>query len=100
MPDLTLYISLLFADIAGLSIPGELTALKAWRDKVAEIPAVKNRSGQDILPSDPERRRLNGVPASETIGIHAPYPSVTANLDEANRGVMRECIALCYLENI
>jgi glutathione S-transferase len=55
MPDITLYISLLFADIAGLPIPQELTALNAWRDKVAEIRAVKNRSGQKILPGDLER---------------------------------------------
>jgi hypothetical protein len=32
-----------------------LTALNVWRGKVAEIPAVKNRSGQKILPGDLER---------------------------------------------
>lgn len=55
MADITLFISLSFAGIAGLPIAAELTALKGWRDKIAELPAVKNRSGQDILPGDLER---------------------------------------------
>jgi glutathione S-transferase len=37
MADITLFISLLFADIVGLPIAPELTALKDWRDKVAEL---------------------------------------------------------------
>ncbi len=52
MPDITLYISLLFADVAALPMAPELTALPAWRDKVAARPAVRNRSGQTILPGD------------------------------------------------
>jgi glutathione S-transferase len=55
MADITLYISLIFGDIAGLSIPSELTALIAWREKVAELPSVKHRSGQNMLPVDLER---------------------------------------------
>lgn len=52
MADITLFISLLFADIAGLPVAKELTTLAGWRAKVAELPAVKNRSGQSILPED------------------------------------------------
>jgi glutathione S-transferase len=51
LPDVTLYISLLFADYAGIST-SELSALTAWRAKVSELPAVKNRSGQEFLPED------------------------------------------------
>lgn len=52
LPDITLYISLLFAEIAGLPISPELTTLAAWRAKVDEFPAVKNRTAQEILPGD------------------------------------------------
>jgi glutathione S-transferase len=52
MADITLFAALTFADIAGLPIPKELTALAAWRSRVSEIPAVKNRSGQHLLPED------------------------------------------------
>jgi glutathione S-transferase len=52
MPDITLFAGLLFAEIAGLPIAPELTALHAWRSKVSEIPSVKNRSGQAPLPED------------------------------------------------
>jgi glutathione S-transferase len=52
LPDITLYISLLFAEIAGLPISPDLKTLAAWRAKVAELPAVKNRQAQAILPGD------------------------------------------------
>lgn len=52
MPDITLFAGLMFAEIVGLPIANELGYLKAWRDKVSEIPAVKNRSGQVPLPED------------------------------------------------
>ena len=52
MPDITLFAGLLFAQLAGLPIAPELTALHAWRGKVSEIPCVKNRSGQAPLPED------------------------------------------------
>jgi glutathione S-transferase len=55
MPDITLFAGLMFAQIVGLPIANELVALKAWRDKVSEIPAVKNRSGQFPLAEDIER---------------------------------------------
>ena len=52
MADITLFVSLSFADIAGLPIPPGLTALAAWRNKVSEIPSVKNRTGQHALTGD------------------------------------------------
>lgn len=55
MPDITLFAGLLFADIVGLPIADELTALRAWREKVSQIPAVKNRSGQIPRLEDVER---------------------------------------------
>lgn len=55
MPDITLFAGLMFAEIVGLPIADEHNALKAWRAKVADIPAVKNRSGQIPLPEDVAR---------------------------------------------
>ncbi len=55
MPDITLFAGLAFADGIGLPIAPELTALAAWRKKVAELPAVKNRSGQELRREDIER---------------------------------------------
>lgn len=52
MPDITLFAALMFAEIVGIPISDEQSALKAWRAKVADIPAVKNRSGQIPLPED------------------------------------------------
>jgi glutathione S-transferase len=52
MADITLFAGLEFATIIGLPIAPELSALAAWRVKVSEIPAVKNRSGQVPLPED------------------------------------------------
>nr|WP_254803899.1 glutathione S-transferase [Methylobacterium sp.]USU34683.1 glutathione S-transferase [Methylobacterium sp.] len=52
MPDITLFAGLIFADIVGLPIASNLTALHAWRSTVAERPAVKNRTGQTPLPED------------------------------------------------
>jgi glutathione S-transferase len=52
MADISLWAALAFADAIGLPIAPELTALAAWRSKVSDIPAVKNRSGQAILPED------------------------------------------------
>ncbi len=55
MADITVFASLNFAEAAGLAIPEECTALVAWRSKVAELPSVKNRSGQAFLPEDLKR---------------------------------------------
>ena len=52
MADITLFAGLAFAEVVGLPIAPELTALAAWRSKVSDIPAVKNRSGQAPLPED------------------------------------------------
>lgn len=55
MPDITLYISLLFADIAGLPVAPDLSAFATWRKEVSKRPSVQNRTGQQILPGDLER---------------------------------------------
>jgi len=52
LPDITLYAFWLFADLIGFAVPAELAALAAWRARVEELPAVKNRSGKEILPED------------------------------------------------
>ena len=52
MADITLFAALAFAEISGIALPPELTALTAWRAKVSEIPSVKHRSGQRLLPDD------------------------------------------------
>jgi glutathione S-transferase len=52
MADISLWAALAFADAISLPIAPELTALAAWRSKVSDIPAVKNRSGQAPLPED------------------------------------------------
>jgi glutathione S-transferase len=55
MADITVYAGLMFADAAGLAVPESCSALSAWRAKVAEMPSVKNRSGQ-MFGSDDLRR--------------------------------------------
>lgn len=55
MADITLFAGLLFADVGGITIGDELTALKAWRTTVAERPGVKNRSGQSLDTDDLRR---------------------------------------------
>ncbi len=58
MADITLFAGLLFADAAGLAIPDACTALAAWRARVADLPSVKNRSGQAFAPEDLQRLGL------------------------------------------
>ncbi|MBD8548092.1 glutathione S-transferase N-terminal domain-containing protein [Sphingomonas sp. CFBP 8760] len=60
MPDITLFAGLMFADLVGLPIASEFTALHAWRGKVSGRPAVKNRTGQTPRPED--IARLSPVP--------------------------------------
>jgi len=55
MADITVFAGLAFADAAGIPIAPELTALLAWRMKVSELPAVKNRSGQMFVAEDLRR---------------------------------------------
>lgn len=52
MPDITLFAGLMFAELVGLPIAPELTALHAWRGTISNLPAVKNRSGQTTPPED------------------------------------------------
>lgn len=55
MADITLFAGLMFADAAGLGVPAEHGALLQWRERVAQLPSVKNRSGQAFLPFDLKR---------------------------------------------
>jgi glutathione S-transferase len=52
MPDITLFATLAFMDAAGLPVAPEFAALAAWRERMEALPAVRNRSGQDLLPED------------------------------------------------
>ncbi|KQN69652.1 glutathione S-transferase family protein [Sphingomonas sp. Leaf62] len=56
MPDITLFAGLMFADLVGLPIDLGLEALHAWRARVGELPAVKNRSGQTPRAEDIARQ--------------------------------------------
>jgi glutathione S-transferase len=56
MADITLWAALAFAQGAGLAFDPALTALAEWRARVAELPAVKDRSGQTLRPEDMARR--------------------------------------------
>ena len=51
MPDITLFAGLYFARAVNL-IPEGLPALMAWHARVSELPAIKDRTGQDLLPED------------------------------------------------
>ncbi|MGI4881506.1 MAG: glutathione S-transferase family protein [Janthinobacterium lividum] len=55
MADITLFAGLMFADAAGIAIPAEHTNLAAWRARVADLPSVKNRSGQQFGAEDLRR---------------------------------------------
>jgi len=55
MADITVFAGLLFADAAGIAIPENHSALKAWRAKVSWLPSVKNRSGQTFVTDDLRR---------------------------------------------
>lgn len=52
MADISLWAALAFADAISLPITPGLTALAAWRSKVSDLPAVRNRSGQATLSED------------------------------------------------
>jgi glutathione S-transferase len=49
------FAGLMFADAAGIAIPEDHSALKAWRARVSELPSVKNRSGQMFVAEDQRR---------------------------------------------
>lgn len=54
MADITLFAGFAFAEALGI-MPSDLTALKEWQERVAAIPSVKNRSGQQFLSEDLKR---------------------------------------------
>jgi glutathione S-transferase len=53
--DITLFAGLMFGDAAGIAVPADHVSLLAWRARVAALPAVKNRTGQNFLPEDLKR---------------------------------------------
>ncbi|MGL4965754.1 MAG: glutathione S-transferase family protein [Inquilinus sp.] len=55
MADITVFAGLMFADAAGIVMPDDHSALRAWRAKVAELPSVRNRSGQMFVADDLRR---------------------------------------------
>lgn len=52
MADITLYISLLFAEIAGLPIGTPSPAISTWRQSVEQLDAVRHRSGTQMPQED------------------------------------------------
>ena len=52
MPDITLYAFRPFADLLNFPVAPDFKALAGWRAHVDERPAVKNRSGKEILAED------------------------------------------------
>ncbi|MGY8632822.1 glutathione S-transferase [Bradyrhizobium sp. 14AA] len=55
MADITVFAGLMFADAAGLAVPDDCSALIAWRARIAALPSVKHRSGQEFLADDARR---------------------------------------------
>lgn len=55
MADITVFAGLMFADAAGIPISEELAALHEWRRRVADLPSVRNRSGQSFSAEDLRR---------------------------------------------
>jgi glutathione S-transferase len=55
MADITVYAGLAFAEVAGLVIPESATALIEWRARVAQLPSVRNRGGQNFEAEDLRR---------------------------------------------
>ena len=55
MADITVFAGLMFADAAAIAIPEDCTALSAWRSRIADLPSVRNRSGQMFEPDDLRR---------------------------------------------
>jgi glutathione S-transferase len=54
MPDITLFAGMYFAKAVGY-VPENSPALLDWHARVSELPAVKSRTGQNLLPEDLER---------------------------------------------
>jgi glutathione S-transferase len=56
MADISLWAGLGFARAAGLERPAGLTALADWESRFEALPAVRGRSGKELLPEDLSRR--------------------------------------------
>lgn len=52
MADITLFAGLMHAEVSGITVPADHAALLDWRARVADLPSVKHRSGQDFLQED------------------------------------------------
>jgi O-acetylserine/cysteine efflux transporter len=52
MPDVTLYAFRLFADQLSYPVASDFKPLAAWRARVEELPAVRNRSGKEFRAKD------------------------------------------------
>ncbi len=55
MADISLFAGLTFAGGAGLPVAPALTALAAWRERIAALPSVRDRTGQAFHPEDGPR---------------------------------------------
>ncbi|GGY07067.1 glutathione S-transferase [Massilia dura] len=55
MADITLLAGIWFAGAAGIAVPPELDALHEWLGRVSDLPSVKGRGGQQMLPEDLRR---------------------------------------------
>lgn len=55
MADITVFAGLMFADAAGIAAPDALSALAEWRNRISELPSVKNRTGQSFVAEDLRR---------------------------------------------
>ncbi len=58
MADISLWAGLGFARAAGLEHPSGLAALAEWEARFEALPAVRDRSGKDLLPQDLSRVAL------------------------------------------
>ncbi|MBB3223435.1 glutathione S-transferase [Pseudoduganella umbonata] len=55
MADITLLAGIWFAGAAGIAVPPGLEALQEWLARVSELPSVRERGGQQMLPEDLRR---------------------------------------------
>jgi glutathione S-transferase len=55
MADITVLAGLMFAAAAGLAMPEELHALRAWQERVSALPAVAQRGSQAFAAEDLKR---------------------------------------------
>lgn len=55
MADITVFAGMMFAHAAGIPVSEDYQALLEWQAKVAQLPSVKNRSGQNFATEDLKR---------------------------------------------